>query len=124
MIGGSDFLTNFKIGAIHHVAFHRNQIIYIIAETGPGKSAILLSIGSLQARVTLSMVPLVGLGSNPVVDEHCIIADRGVVFARDVVEHGGVVVSERRHGVIDNWHGVVVTLGINVWNGVTTSLII
>ncbi len=62
--------------------------------------------------------------SNPVVDKHCVIADRGVVFARDVVEHGVVVVSERRHGVIDNRHGVVVTLGIDVRNGVATSLII
>ena len=65
-----------------------------------------------------------GNKSNPVVDEHCVIADRGVVFARDVVKRGVVVVSERRHGVIDNWHGVVVTLGINVRNGVATSLII
>ena len=61
--------------------------------------------------------------SNPVVDEHCIIADRGVVFACDVVERG-VVVSERRHGIIDNWHGVVVTLGIDVLNGVAISPII
>ncbi len=37
--------------------------------------------------------------SNPVVDEHCIIADRGVVFAREVVERGVIVVSERWHGV-------------------------
>ncbi len=61
---------------------------------------------------------------NPVVDEHCVIANRGVVFVRDVDERGVKVVSERAHGVIDNWHGVVVTLGIGVWNGVATSLII
>jgi hypothetical protein len=61
--------------------------------------------------------------SNPVVDEHCIIADRGVVFACHVVERG-VVVSERQHGIINNWHGVVVTLGIDVLNGVAISPII
>ena len=71
--------------------------------------------------------------SNPVIDEHFVIADRGVVFARDVVERGVAVVSEcrhgvsvvvgvivvreRRHGVIDTRHGVVVTLGIDVRNG-------
>ncbi len=71
--------------------------------------------------------------SNPVVDEHCVIADRGVVFARDVVERGVavvrecrhgvsvavgvIVVRERRHGVIATRHGVVVTLGIDVPNG-------
>jgi len=45
--------------------------------------------------------------SNPVVDEHFVIADRGVVFARDVVERGVIVVSERRHGV-----SVVVVSGV------------
>ena len=62
--------------------------------------------------------------SNPVVNEHCIIADRGIVFACDVVERGVIVVSEHRHGVMDNRHGAVVTLGIDVWDGVATSLII
>ena len=51
----------FQSRAIHHVAFHCNQIVYIVAKTGSGKSAIPLSIGSLQSGVTLSMVPLVGL---------------------------------------------------------------
>ncbi len=39
------------------------------------------------------------------VDEHCVIADHGVVVARDVV-------CERRHGVIANRHGVVPKPGI------------
>jgi hypothetical protein len=51
----------FQSRAIHHVAFHCNQIVYIVAKTSSGKSAIPLSIGSLQTGVTLSMVPLVGL---------------------------------------------------------------
>ena len=60
--------------------------------------------------------------SNPVVNEHCVIANRGIVFARDIVERG-VVVSKRRHGLVDNWGGVVGTLGIGVPNGVAISLI-
>ncbi len=51
---------------IHHIAFQRNQILYLVAKTGSGKSAIPLTIGSLQTGVTLSMVPLIGLGSNQV----------------------------------------------------------
>ncbi len=58
------FPHEFQIRAIHHIAFHCNQIVYIVAKTGLGKSAILLSIGLLQTRVTLSMVPLIGLGSD------------------------------------------------------------
>ncbi len=37
--------------------------------------------------------------SNPVVDEHFVITDRGVVIVRDVVARGVVLVSEHRHGV-------------------------
>ncbi len=38
------FPHEFQICAIHHVAFHCNQIVYIVAKTGSGKSAIQLSI--------------------------------------------------------------------------------
>ena len=61
--------------------------------------------------------------SNPVVNKNCIIIDRGIVFVRDVVERV-VVVGERRHGVVNNWLGVAVTLGINVLNGVAISPIL
>ena len=63
---GIRFPHEFQIRAIYHVAFHRNQIVYVVAKTGSGKSTIPLSIGSLQTRVTLLMVPLVGLGSDQV----------------------------------------------------------
>ncbi len=51
----------FQIRAIHRIAFCDNQLIYIVAKTGSGKSAIPLTAGSLLTGVTLSMVPLVGL---------------------------------------------------------------
>ena len=63
---GIQFPHKFQICAIHHVAFHCNQIVYIVAKTGSGKSAIPLSIGSLQTGVTLLMVPLIGFGSDQV----------------------------------------------------------
>ncbi len=63
---GIQFSHEFQIRAIHHVAFHRDQIVYIVAKTGSGKSAIPLSIGLLQTGVTLLMVPLIGLGSDQV----------------------------------------------------------
>ena len=63
---GIQFPHKFQIRAIHHVAFHHDQIVYIVAKTGSGKLAILLLIGLLQTRVTLLMVLLVGLGSDQV----------------------------------------------------------
>jgi hypothetical protein len=55
-----------QIRAIHNVAFTRDQLIYLVAKTGSGKSAVPMTVGSLQMGVTLTMVPLVGLGSDQV----------------------------------------------------------
>ncbi len=56
----------FQVRAIHQIAFSDNQLIYVIAKTGLGKSAIPLTAGSILTGVTLLMVPLVGLGSDQV----------------------------------------------------------
>jgi hypothetical protein len=40
--------------------------MYLIAKTGLGKLAVPLTVGSMQNNVTLTMVPLVGLGSDQV----------------------------------------------------------
>ena len=63
---GIQYPHEFQIHAIHHIAFQRDQILYIVAKTGSSKSTIPLTIGSLQTGVTCSMVPLVGLGSDQV----------------------------------------------------------
>ena len=55
-----------QIRAVHEVAFSCDRLLYLIAKTGSGKSAVPLTIGSLQTGVTLVMVPLVGLGSDQV----------------------------------------------------------
>jgi hypothetical protein len=56
----------FQIRAIHKVAFSRDKLLFLIAKTSSGKSAIPLTVGTLQTGITLSMVPLVGLGSDQV----------------------------------------------------------
>ena len=63
---GIQYPHEFQIRAIHHIAFQRDQILYIVAKTGSGKSTIPLTIGAFRTGVTLSMVPLVGLGSDQV----------------------------------------------------------
>ena len=56
----------FQVRSIHQLAFTDNKLLYVIAKTGSGKSTIPLTAGSLLTGVTLSMVPLVGLGSDQV----------------------------------------------------------
>jgi superfamily II DNA helicase RecQ len=58
----------FQIRAIHQAAFTRDELlcIIIIAKTGSGKSAIPLTVGTLLTGVVITLVPLVGLGSNQV----------------------------------------------------------
>jgi hypothetical protein len=82
---GIHHLHEFQTHAIHQAAFTRDELLYIIAKTGSGKSAIPSTVGTLLTRVVITLVPLVGLGSNQVskscnaahyvkayhVDEHC-----------------------------------------------------
>jgi hypothetical protein len=55
-----------QIGAIHNIVFHCNQIVHLIAKMGSGKFVVPLTIGSLQTGVMVTMVPLIGLGSDQV----------------------------------------------------------
>ena len=55
-----------QIHAIHDIAFSNDTSTFLIAKTGSGKSAVPLTVGSLLTGVTLTMVPLVGLGSDQV----------------------------------------------------------
>jgi hypothetical protein len=55
-----------QIRAINDITFHCDQITYLIAKRGSGKSAIHLTVGLLQTGVAVTMVPFVGLGSNQV----------------------------------------------------------
>ncbi len=55
-----------QVRVINNIVFHHDWLVYIIAKTGLGKSAIPLIVGSLQMGITLMMVPLVWSGSNQV----------------------------------------------------------
>jgi superfamily II DNA helicase RecQ len=76
----------FQIPAIHNIAFHCDQIIYLSAKTGSGKLAVLLTVGSIQTSVTVTMVPLVGLGSNQVKNRS---NDNNLIKACHLDEHHG-----------------------------------
>lgn len=56
----------FQIRAVHSLAFQRDRLQYLIAKTGSGKSVVLLAVGALQNGITLTIVLLVGLGSDQV----------------------------------------------------------
>jgi hypothetical protein len=59
-----------QIRAIHDITFNCDCLVYLIAKTGSSKSAIPLTVGSLQWGVTLSIILLVGQGSNQVSKTH------------------------------------------------------
>ena len=55
----------FQLKAIHHGLFHDGSTQYIIAKTGYGKSVIPATIASVRRGIALYLVPLLGLGSDP-----------------------------------------------------------
>ncbi len=63
---GIQFPHEWQIHAIHDIVFSNDTSTFLIAKTGSGKSAVPLTVGSLLTGVTLTMVPLVGLGSDQV----------------------------------------------------------
>jgi hypothetical protein len=63
---GIDHPHKFQICAIHCTAFHRTELLYIIAKTGSGKSASPLTVGMLLTGVVITLVSLVGHGSDQV----------------------------------------------------------
>ena len=61
-------------------------MVYVCAKTGSGKLAIPLTAGSLLTRVIITLVPLVGLGSNQVSKS---TNDSSFIEAYHVNEHRG-----------------------------------
>jgi superfamily II DNA helicase RecQ len=96
----------FQTSAVHHGTFRDDSVLSISAKTGYGKSAIPAGIGSLRRGVVLTLVPLLGLGSDLVnksvnlergmeayhIDEHkgddaIMLADRLSSFTSEEAEH-------------------------------------
>ncbi len=63
---GINFPCKFQVHVINNIPLHCDRLVYIIAKMGLGKSAIPLTVSSLQTGITLTMVPFIGLGSNQV----------------------------------------------------------
>ena len=84
----------FQVRAIHRAAFHRNELLYIIAKTGSGKSAIPLTVSTLLTGAVITLIPLIGLGSNQVT-QSCIAAN--YVEAYHVDEHRGKDTAKLHH---------------------------
>ncbi len=61
-------------------------MVYVCAKTGSGKSAIPLTAGSLLSRVIITLVPLVGLGSDQVSKS---TNDGSFIEAYHIDEHRG-----------------------------------
>lgn len=74
----------FQIEVINRGAFFDDSVMYIVAGTGSGKSAIPLCISSLRRGMTVVLVPLLGLGSDQVAK--ALFVDRGIE-AYHVDEH-------------------------------------
>lgn len=54
----------YQIDAIYQLAIRKVEMLYLIRKTGDGKSLVLLGLATILRGVTISMVPLVGLGSD------------------------------------------------------------
>ena len=57
---------DFQVDAGKRLAFFPNTLLYIISKTGSEKSAIPLTTGTLTSGVIITLVPLIGLGSDQV----------------------------------------------------------
>jgi superfamily II DNA helicase RecQ len=54
----------YQIEAIFHLVYSKVDMMYLIRKTGEGKSLVLQAMASVLKDVTISMVPLLGLGSD------------------------------------------------------------
>ena len=55
----------FQIYVLYYMVFLSKQLIYLIRKTGEGKSMIILGAATMRRGVTVVLVPLIGLGSDP-----------------------------------------------------------
>lgn len=59
----------YQIEALFHLAYTKLDMMYLIRKTGEGKSLVMQAMASIFKGVTVSMVPLLGLGSDQ--DDKC-----------------------------------------------------
>jgi superfamily II DNA helicase RecQ len=54
----------YQVEAIFHLVYRKVDMVYLIRKTGEGKSLVLQAMASMLKGVTISLVPLLGLGSD------------------------------------------------------------
>ena len=54
----------YQIESIFHLVYHKVDMVYLIRKTGEGKSLVLQGMASMLKGVMISVVPLLGLGSD------------------------------------------------------------
>ena len=54
----------YQVEAIFHLVYRKVDMVYLIRKTGEGKSLVLQGMASMLKGVTISLVPLLGLGSD------------------------------------------------------------
>ncbi len=55
---------SYQIEAIFHLVYRKTDMMYLIRKTGEGKSLVMQGMSSMLKGITLTMVPLLGLGSD------------------------------------------------------------
>ena len=88
----------YQIESMHHLAFSKTQtILHLIRHTADGKSLVPMLTGLLRGRVSLVVVPLIGLGSDQVskaTQEQC------GVYAYHADEHKGPAATLLRQRIL------------------------
>jgi hypothetical protein len=64
---------SYQIEAIFHLVYRNTDMMYLIRKTGEGKSLVLQGMASMLKGITITMVPLLGLGSD--LESKCTVED-------------------------------------------------
>ena len=77
----------YQVEAIFHLVYRKVDMVYLIRKTGEGKSLVLQGMASMLKGVTISLVPLLGLGSDQ--QEKCSSKSSDAVEAYHLDEYRG-----------------------------------
>lgn len=69
----------YQIEAIFHLVYTKLDMMYLVRKTGEGKSLVLQGMASIFKGVTISMVPLLGLGSDQAEKTACATATTTII---------------------------------------------
>ena len=67
---------SYQIDAIFHLVYKKTDMMYLIRKTGDGKSLVMQGMASMLKGITITMVPLLGLGSDQ--ETKCTVEDSAI----------------------------------------------